>query len=216
MKRNKSFILSALLGLSTSLVAADSIKLTPFIGLDVNSINLDNIDNTYKEVGSTPEQGKFDSGKDTSLGFKIGSYINDSQRIYISYLSAKDNILNDNEYITHDLEYNIALNYDYIFTNLNFYDLKPYVGLNIGYSKLSLSTATTDTDFSSGLDDSSINYGLQTGLIYPINNNFDLELGIAYTKLGLSNDAIFANKPATFEWELDHMMKYSFGVSYKF
>jgi len=204
-------------------------NIQPFVGIDVNKIEASKMKidwATDDNNGVRIESGKdiLPKHKDDSYGIKVGANIDNNHRVYLYRTKSKDgeivvgpdedgDIFKLNQEITYT-----TLNYDYKFIG---YSVTPYIGAHAGYGKLSFNLV--DDDYFSkrgGNTDKQFIYGVQTGIIMPITNNIEFEIGLAYTHLNLKhnlNDVIYEDgEVSKVNWKVDDMKKCSFGINYKF
>ena len=153
MKRSL-IIVSLLLTLSTIAIAKNNSR---FIGID--SVKYTNSINGSATINGTTYSGSSDTF--ISPNIKLGIETKSSRK-YVSYslLYKKNNILYES--------YN--LNYDKFLKRIE--GLTPYIGVHIGMGKL-------DID---GTSDSSIEYGIQCGMINQYEKMVSAEIGFKYKK----------------------------------
>ncbi|MCW8895863.1 outer membrane beta-barrel protein [Sulfurimonas sp.] len=204
----KSLLATALLIAGTSVMALDT---QVFVGLDATSAKVDTkvgftgtatIDGVdYSNLSASADDS------DASVGIKAGVILDKTHRIYAYYTQLEP----DMEGIKTELDI-MTLNYDYLIDVNN--DMNVYVGAHIGQS-----------DYEAlGFDDSSIMYGIQAGLLYSINKNIELEVGVSYSDMdskpttptvsGTYDNVVLTNASAYLE--LENMTRAYVGVNYKF
>ena len=107
-----------------------------------------------------------------------------------------------------------AINYEYLIIDEKLNGFIPYVGAHIGYGK---------TTFSDGFEDkSSLDYGLNLGVIKDITPNISLELGYKLTIVdekssisGTFTDGTNSISGTIYE-ENKNVNTFAFGINYKF
>lgn len=205
----KSILAAALLLAGSAVIALDT---QVFVGVDATSAKVDTkigftgtatIDGVdYSNLSATTDDS------DTSFGIKTGVILDKTHRIYAYYTQLEPNMSG----IETELDI-LTLNYEYLFgTNDN--DMNVYIGAHIGQS-----------DYEAiGFDDSSLMYGIQVGLLYNINKNIELEVGISYSEMdskpttpavsGTYGNVVLTNASAYLE--LENMTRGYIGLNYKF
>lgn len=173
----------------------------PFVGLDVLSVKAKpEAKGTVGGVTGVSDKYNF---KDTTFGIKAGAIIDDNHRTYFSYMKASDTL--DGEKSSYSLP---AINYDYLIKNDKLNGFIPYVGAHIGYGK---------TKFNSYLKDkSSVDYGLNLGVIKDINEKVSLEVGYRYTYINSESSSSTAVPGAVITGKNKDAQAISFGINYKF
>lgn len=197
----------------------------PFIGIDANKITASdmkvNWSDYYRNVLDDQGEDTFSGHKDNSFGIKIGANIDNNHRVYLYHTNSKDNetvnaidAYGDQTNLNQKITYT-TLNYDYKFTG---YSVTPYLGAHAGYGKLSFQNNDQANQITNGNVDKQFIYGVQTGMIIPITNNIEFDLGLAYTKLNFqtSINDVGGDWVSKADCKVDDMMKYSFGINYKF
>ncbi|ADG93065.1 conserved hypothetical protein [Arcobacter nitrofigilis DSM 7299] len=131
--------------------------------------------------------------KDTAFKVKAGVILNKNHRVSLSYAGySKD---------SEDLDLT-ELNYDYIIPLENKFSI--LAGVHVGYAKYEFPDFKAD-----GLD-----YGLQTGLLYDITSNIQVEAGVAYTKYDVDGNGNYSG--VDFSVDLNHSTAFYLGFNYKF
>ncbi len=100
--------------------------------------------------------------------------------------------------------------FDYIFKD--FGEIMPFVGLQASYVKSKID----DTDLKDlGIDSlSGINLGINAGMIFPVMDSVEIEVGLRLLELELQNSV--TKGTTQYEVELDGGTQYYLGVNYKF
>jgi len=213
----KNLVLAGLLAAATTSLYA--IEVEPFLGLDFVKGKVDTTEGgkgTITINGNT-ETGSFSdnsSVKDNTFGIKAGAILDKNHRVYINYFKLKDTVYDN------DVSYTLpSINYDYLILNDKLNGFVPYIGAHIGYGKTDFGDFI-GSDFE---DKSSLDYGINLGVIKDINKNVSLELGYRYTivdekttQSGTFTDADGDSISGTVYQENDSVSTFTFGVSYKF
>ncbi|MCT7446597.1 outer membrane protein [Aliarcobacter skirrowii] len=208
----KSLAMASLLALGTSAMAVD---VQPFAGLDIvhsKSDAKEGISGTYTSGGTT-YSGSFsysETLKDTTLGIKIGAILEKNHRVYFNYFKMEDKI--EGEKYSYQLP---AINYEYLIIDEKLNGFIPYVGAHIGYGKTTFSDVFEDK--------SSLDYGLNLGIIKDVAPNLSLELGYKLTivdeKSSISGSGTFTDGTTysgTIYQENKNVNTFAFGINYKF
>lgn len=190
----KSLIVASLLLASASTIVAAETNNSWFVGGEFGAQNM-KFDTTATEAGVT-ENDK-NSINSTYEALKIGKYF-EFGRVYGSL--GKQNEKDDFS------SYTIGLSYDYLLKNTSAWT--PFLGINASYTKGKID----DEDIN--IKPKGFNYGAETGLIYAVSKNTELEVGIRY---------LFSNVDDSFSYdgmdgkiEGDHVIQYYLGLNYKF
>lgn len=203
----KKIILST--ALATSCMFAVDIK--PFIGLDMTSISAKHEIIVVESSGTTFLENELD---DVSLGLKVGALIGKNHRIYLSYIKSTLTNNNPNNKIKLTLP---AINYDYLIPSRN-NNVSYMLGGHIGYGTVNMDSLTAlHSDLE--VDESSINYGIQAGMLFDINQNISLELGVKVTFIDVetSTDVVIAGiGSGTITQNITNPSTLYFGINYKF
>jgi opacity protein-like surface antigen len=201
----------------TSLIATSCMfaaNIEPFVGLDFVHGKMgakENINGTAI-IGGTTYTGSTsfsESLKDNTFGLKAGAIIENNHRVYLSYYKLKDSVYGE------DVSYQLpAINYDYLIIHDKLKGFIPYVGAHIGYGK---------TEYALGLsDESSMDYGLNVGVMKNITDNISLELAYKYTFVNEESSVSGAytsgadSFTGTYKQELEEVQAITFGINYKF
>ena len=180
----KSLILAGLLLAGTSLMASES---GIYVGVDIGNTDFDMTVNLNGSSSSDSDDG----GSQT---LKIGYYMDKNSRVYASY----QNVNADGADI-----YTTAIGYDYLIGNEAY---KPFVGAFVGYGSAEIDDTTIDI--------SGMNYGMQAGLNYAINENFSVEGGFRYMKSSMEYS--ISGPGGTASLEIDTIQNWFVGANYKF
>ena len=178
-----------------------------FVGADMSSVKAKStlgftgtatINGTsYSNLSATSDES------DTGFGIKVGAVMNKNHRMYLNYTTTSFEFTDLTTY---------AANYDYLFdTNSK---VTPYLGANVGIANIE----------ALGLSDQSVGYGVQAGILYPISDNLEFELGLSYstTDAKITTPTVSASygnitlTNASAYLEADSMIKASVGLNYKF
>jgi opacity protein-like surface antigen len=141
---------------------------------------------SVKTKADTATVTKFE---DTGLKLKAGAIFNKNQRLSLSYVTFNKD--GGNLDLT-------ELSYDYLIPLKNKFSV--LAGVHAGYAKYKASP----------LDMKGYDYGLQTGLLYDITSNIQLETSIAYSKYNVDDTV------NNIKFELDHSTAFYLGFNYKF
>jgi len=146
-----------------------------------------------------------DTVKATYEALKVGKYF-DFGRIYgsIAYQNKKYEMTS----------YTYGLGYDYLFKNKS--DFTPFIGINASYS-----IGKVDGDLSKELDlqdPKGFNYGAETGFIYAITKNTELEIGVRYVISDVDDKSTINDSGTNVNLTLenDRFIQYYLGLNYKF
>jgi|GEM_PF-1934672 len=168
----KSLIVASLLLASSSVMASDY-----FVGVNLLKSNASaNVSGTMN-IGGTIYSVVENTPSDNNLNFKFGMIDNSNRYTISTGTKLKDK---GTEYSS------IAISYDYLFEKNDIYT--PFIGVSFGKGKLK------DELFG---NHNVTEYGVQTGVIIDIENNFEFEAGVSYTKL--SCDTTATNKSGTYQ-----------------
>jgi opacity protein-like surface antigen len=195
----KSIIVASLVLLgSTSLVMANDAMKDWFIGGEFGGMGMKI--KTSGTDGTTPfnESDTLDTSYET---LKMGKYF-DFGRVYgaFSLQNKKDSVSS----------HSLGVGYDYLIENQS--DFTPFVGVNIGYTKADIGIAILKT---AGLDKpDGFYYGVGAGVLYPVADNLEVELGARY--VGTSVDDNWAVAPASIKVEAESFTQYYIGLNYRF
>ncbi len=147
------------------------------------------------------------SDTDLALELKAGAIVNKHHRLSVNYAEYEPS----KGAITTTLT-NIILNYDYLLDPINRFTL--FGGVHGGMNKFE----------AIGYDDTSVTYGAQFGVLYPILGNVELEAGVSYSQLnakpttptlnGTYSGFTFTNASANLEAK--DMTAFHCGINYKF
>lgn len=201
---------------ASSCVFATSIE--PFVGLDFVNGNVytnESLSGTATISGTTTTGSvTYDETlKDNNFGLKIGAIIENNHRVYLSYYKLEDKVYG--ETVSYQLP---ALNYDYLIINDKLNGFMPYAGVQLGYGKTEFAPALGESLGST----SSLNYGVNLGVIKEIVENFSLELAYKYTFINQSSSisGTYVNGAdsitGTYEQENKAAQVFTFGANYKF
>ena len=165
--------MAILLGISSALLSAsDAFSSQRFIGAELG----------YAEAqGDHPS----DTSDDFTFGVRLGAR-NDIWRTTFTfgYYDSKE----------HNIE-KLLLSTDYFFIDkdkTDLYQFAPFIGMHIGY-----------TNFESiGVEENGLMYGAQTGIVYNLMEDINLDIAYRYSLSATS--------------ALDHMGEIVFGVNYKY
>ncbi|WP_375723472.1 porin family protein [Arcobacter sp. KX21116] len=141
-------------------------------------------------VPGTKVDGDF---KDTGYSLKIGAILNKAHRLSLSYTGYSDDGM--------DLDLT-KFNYDYIIPLENKFSF--LVGAHLGNAKFEDSDAKLNGFI----------YGAQTGILYDITSNIQLETSIAYTKYNIDKTINYSGTDINIE--LEHSTAFYLGFNYKF
>lgn len=204
----KSLVVVSFLMLSGPAIFADSNSW--FVGGEFGGMSIHGKSSSSTDVhlsnGDIIEGGSTSNTLNTTYeALKMGKYF-DFGRIYgsIAYQNKKDTMSS----------YTYGLGYDYLFKNKS--DFTPFIGLNASYSQ----GKTDDNDAKElGVDHpKGFNYGAETGLIYAITKNTELEIGVRYV-ISDVDDTSTVNDGGTnvnIKLENDRFVQYYIGLNYKF
>jgi opacity protein-like surface antigen len=131
--------------------------------------------------------------KDTGYVLKAGAILNKTHRLSLSYGGYSDDGM--------DL-YLTKFNYDYIFPLENKFSF--LVGAHLGNAKFKDSEAKLNGFL----------YGAQTGILYDITSNIQLETSIAYTHYDIDKTINYSGTDINVE--LEHSTAFYLGFNYKF
>ena len=184
---NKKIIAASLIAASTSMMAMD---LQYFLGAGAErgNVNLKASATVGNISGSISEDSS-----DTALKLKAGVIVNKEHRVYLS--NAK--FSNNGGDITLTL-----INYDYLIPVNE--KSKLFAGVHLGKAKYN------EDDFNM----SGSAYGIQTGILYDITKNIEIELGAGYSLYNV--DSTFTDGSDTVKVEIEDSTSMSLGINYKF
>lgn len=164
----KKIVLAALL--AGGLMAADNV---PFVGVSVGNTEL------RSNVGLIGYESKVD---DTHYTATLGQYLGDNGRVSLSY-----SYVEPTNNVKHSDSASVALDFILPIIDNAFF---VYAGPVLGYTRYEQEAAGVKLDLSG------IHYGAQTGAIFRVMNNIEVEGGIRYlietgsdTLLGVKVDA---------------------------
>lgn len=168
----KSLLVASLLLTSSSVMASDY-----FVGVNLLKSNSSaNVSGTMN-IGGTTYNVVENTPSDNNLNFKFGMIDNSNRYTISTGTKLKDK---GTEYSSTEISY------DYLFEKTDIYT--PYAGVSLGRGKLK------DEIFG---NHNVAEYGVQTGVIIDIKNNFEFEAGVSYTKL--SGDTTATNGSGTYQ-----------------
>ena len=214
----KSLVMASLIMASTSSMMA--MDISPFIGLDLmkGKVKSNETYNGTVTISGTSESGTYvDNGnlEDKTFGIKVGAIIENNHRIYLNYYKLTDTVY-DNK-VSYALP---SINYDYLIINNALQGFIPYVGAHVGYGKTNFGNLFEVVDFE---DKSSLDYGINLGVIKDLTKNISLELGYRYTKVdqkssisGTFTDQVGDSISGTVSQEIEDVQTFSLGINYKF
>jgi len=188
--------------LATLMASSAAMAGEMFVGMDVGSANIKSTISATAAGFSRSVDGDTTGG---TQALKVGYYFNDNHRVYAS-------IHRFNEKSNVDVSW-YKVSYDYMIGSSEF---KPFVGVNIGsfsYKESGLG-ATLNKD---SLETSGVSYGIQAGLNYKINKNFDVEASYTYSKANGDDSSTYRAAPAlTAKLEADRVSSFQVGLNYRF
>lgn len=175
--------------LSTQALAKDA-STNGFVGLEIGSTSYD-----LKGVNQTT--GVSASADDTggSQSLKAGKYLGDAGRVYavIGRVNADGA----------DLQ-NYGIAYDYLIYNSS--PITPFIGATVGYQSIDIDNSVVDL--------SGLTYGLELGLLYEINQKFELELGYRHNFHSTDDTVVVSGQSLKFTSE--KVSAWYIGANYKF
>ncbi|WP_324171477.1 hypothetical protein [Sulfurimonas sp.] len=185
----KSLIVTSLLAFIATSVFAIEAKNGTFISLEVGSTSYD-VKVEYKTFPFSYTLSE--SGGSQAL--KAGKYLGEVGRVYatIGRVNAEDSILN------------YGLGYDYLIYNSS--DFTPFLGATLGYQQVDIDNTS--------LNLSGLTYGLELGVDYSINKNFDIELG--YRMNFNSNSDAITTSYGSVELTIENTKMWYIGANYNF
>lgn len=169
------------------------------------------VSNGVSSTGTIKDSEKL---KDTSFDIKVGTIIEDKHRVYLNYYRLKDVAFNNS--LSYSL---VSLNYDYLLHSAKTNLFNPYIGVHIGYGK---------SDFGDFVgnkfkDESSIDYGINIGILKNINKDISLEVGYKYTIVdnksvlsGTFVDGQGDTLTGSAYQEMEEVKVLNFGINFKF
>ena len=200
------------MSLGGSLYAKDMSGADIFIGLELESTKLDT--STKLDVNNI-YLGQFDETSDslTEYGLRIGSE-NEEWRATLLYTYA------DNEnFGTKETTNKGSLLLDYFLwsTGGMDYEVKPYLGVHVGYMNYEVTT-----DFGLGIDrrlvdSSGTFYGAQLGVNVRISEVVGLDLSYKYSATTIEDNELFldgSGNSLAYKSELDNMGSIAFSINY--
>lgn len=183
----KSLVCALIVG-TTSLMAAKVGDVG--VGFEFGGLNSD----ATSKVNGVSSDGDIDT---TYEAIRVGKYF-DFGRLGLAVGKINKDKGTDGAYI--------GVNYDYMFYN----DSKfiPFVGGVVAYNK------NTWEGNGISIDHNGMQYGLETGVVYDLNDKFEIEAGARYLKSNVKGDTtVSGNK---IELEVDSDIQYYLGLNYKF
>lgn len=192
----KSLLLASLLMLSSTVLLANDAKKW-FIGGEFGGMDI----GAEKESGSLTEKEISKNTQATYEAIKFGKYHNNGRFYgFYGHQNTKDDITSDM----------FGAGFDYIFKD--FGEIMPFVGLQASYVKSKIDNTDLKT---LGIDSlSGINLGINTGMIFPVMDSVEIEVGLRLLELELQNSV--TKGTTQYEIELDGGTQYYLGVNYKF
>ncbi|MBL0687073.1 MAG: hypothetical protein JJV94_04515 [Sulfurospirillum sp.] len=192
----KSLLLASLLMLSSTVLLANDAKKW-FIGGEFGGMDI----GAEKESGSLTEKEISKNTQATYEAIKFGKYHNNGRFYgFYGHQNTKDDITSDM----------FGAGFDYIFKD--FGEIMPFVGLQASYVKSKIDNTDLKT---LGIDSlSGINLGINTGMIFPVMDSVEIEVGLRLLELELQNSV--TKGTTQHEIELDGGTQYYLGVNYKF
>ena len=180
-----------------------AVEVKPFVGLDIASIDA-NVEGRVSMEGVNASKNI--DFKDITVILKAGMILEKNHRLYFSYINTSDTIEGTKA------DYSLpAINYDYLIKHDRLNGFMPYVGIHIGYGK---------TDFGTDglVNESSVDYGFQVGVLKDITENISLELGYKFTFIDAESSisGTVLGVATTVTYENKDTRALFFGVNYKF
>ncbi|MBL0702497.1 MAG: hypothetical protein JJV95_00755 [Sulfurospirillum sp.] len=197
----KSLLLASLLMLSSTVLLANDAKKW-FIGGEFGGMDIGT--EKSSETHQNPFPNERDISKNTQATYeaiKFGKYHNNGRFYgFYGHQNTKDDITSDM----------FGAGFDYIFKD--FGEIMPFVGLQASYVKSKIDNTDLKT---LGIDSlSGINLGINTGMIFPVMDSVEIEVGLRLLELELQNSV--TKGTTQYEVELDGGTQYYLGVNYKF
>lgn len=194
----KSLLVVSLLFMGTSLMAADT-KDSWFVGGEFGGMNM--------KYGFDGRQGASTLNFSDTIhasyeSIKIGKYF-EYGRVYSSLVrqNEKDDFSS----------WSVGLGYDYLFKNTSGYT--PFIGINGLYTE-----GKDKTNFANTYnlnDPKGFSYGVETGVIYAMTSNVDLEIGARY----MNSEDVEESRRSGADYGIfkgKQTLQYYLGLNYKF
>ena len=169
------------IALGTSLYAREDIsKGDIFIGLEIGSTKIDSSTKVFltdDEDDIIGDPAKYDGGSEIEYGIRIGAE-KDEWRTTLLYSYYN----NDDEGIEETMHKgSLLLDYFIWSSNSIDYNVKPYIGLNVGYMSYEASGDLLGEGNQVYADDSGLFYGAQAGIAMTISEVVQLDLSYRYS-----------------------------------
>ena len=204
--------------LGTSLYAREDIsKSDIFIGLEIGSTKIDSSTKVFltdDEDDIIGDPAKYDGGSEIEYGIRIGAE-KDEWRTTLLYSYYN----NDDEGIEETMHKgSLLLDYFIWSSNSIDYNVKPYIGLNVGYMSYEASGDLLGEGNQVYADDSGLFYGAQAGIAMTISEVVQLDLSYRYSLIAM-DDSEDEKYLGSDEWlnsvnSLDNMGSIVFSVNY--
>lgn len=204
----KSLVVASLLLMGGSSLIAAEMDNSWFVGGEFGGMN---IDTKIKGSAIVPSASinidveEKDTTKATYEALKVGKYF-EYGRVYgtLSKQNEKDDFSS----------YTLGIAYDYMFKNKS--DFTPFLGVNASYTKAKIDGEIYDI---LSLDKpKGFNYGIEAGVVYSMNKNLELEMGIRYMKSNIDESFSISDgtNSANIKIEAENITQYYLGLNYKF
>jgi len=204
--------------LGTSLYAREDIsKSDIFIGLEIGSTKIDSSTKVFltdDEDDIIGDPAKYDGGSEIEYGIRIGAE-KDEWRTTLLYSYYN----NDDEGIEETMHKGSLLLDYFIWSSDSIdYNVKPYIGLNVGYMSYEASGDLLGEGNQVYADDSGLFYGAQAGIAMTISEVVQLDLSYRYSLIAM-DDSEDEKYLGSDEWlnsvnSLDNMGSIVFSVNY--
>jgi len=204
--------------LGTSLYARDDISQSDiFIGLEIGSTKIDSSTEVFliNEFDEIDDSAKYDGGSEIEYGIRMGAE-KDEWRTTLLYTYYN----NEDEGIEETMHKgSLLLDYFIWSSDSTDYNVKPYIGLHVGYMSYEASGDLLGEGNQVYADDSGLFYGAQAGIAMTISEVVQLDLSYRYSLTSMDDSENEKYLESSDEWlnsvnSLDNMGSIAFSINY--